>query len=520
MTTAAPSYYGQQLAEQRKLQVVSGDPRLDVADRVAPDTTSGLDFFPKQELAEQLSRRADILLFGGAAGPGKTEWGMEHCIRQMLMYPKNHGIIFRRIYPSLEESVIPRMKDKLAGRAVWNGGRRDFTFPNGSVLSLGHLQKKDDVRQYQGAEFGVVFFEEVTEFLESQFTYMIHRLRRPDLSAHMQPHVIATTNPGGVGHAWVKRWFVDPDETDLPLCATCFGLGQDPTECRDFAGHETGDPVKPEAYKPWRPRPTPRQPRPLVRCFVPGTMDDNPLLQEKDPGYEDRVRTISDQALMQAMLTGDWDVIDQVEGALWKQSWFDDYRKHKLPTTPISRVLAVDPSDGIEAKDADEFGVWVGCMGMDGITYTEYSDGWIDTPAAMAKRATKLARDLQCDLIVIEKNHGGAWLKTVFLQQDPHANIDMVHASHGKLTRAEPVAALFDPRAAFGVRAKMIGFHSDLEGQCTTYIAEPGDESPNHMDAMVWGISHLAFGSVRGPARANQPRGGRVPRGPRGSRYR
>jgi phage terminase large subunit-like protein len=469
--------------------IVSGDWRKDIANVMAPESTEGLTLFPKQELAERLSTQVDELLFGGAAGPGKTEWGMEHVIRQMLMYPRNRGIIFRRVYPSLEESVIPRMKEKLRGRASWNGGRRDFTFPNGSVLTLGHLQYKDSVTVYQGAQFGVIFFEELTEFLRSQYEYMLHRLRPPDLGQGMHPHVVSTTNPGGVGHTWVKRRFVNPPEVDLPL-------------------DEMGDPIPVELSKPWQPRPTDDNPAPTTRAFVPATMEDNPLLMEKDPTYVSRINAISDRGLRLAMKTGDWDAIDQIEGAYWKQSWFDDYRIHRLATEPIRRVLALDPSDGTESKDGDEFGVWAGCKGLDGIGYTEYSDGWMDSPAMMARRAIKEYYDRECDAIIVEKNHGGPWIKTTLLGIDPNVNVIMLHASHGKLVRAEPIAALFDPsRSVDGnVRAKMIDHHPDLEGECTTYRGMPGDASPNRLDAMVWGLFELMIEDLSGPAKIHIPR--------------
>ena len=469
--------------------VTTGNWIEDVVERLAPAVTAGIELFPKQQLAENLSYRTDELLFGGAAGPGKTEWGMEHVIRQMLAHPGNHGIIFRRVFPSLEKSVIPRMKAKLFGRATWHGGRHDFTFPNGSVLTLGHLQLKDSVTIYQGAEFGVVFFEELTEFLESQYTYMLHRLRAPDIKGGIHPHCIATTNPGGVGHAWVKRRFVTPQETSLPLDT------------------ETKKPIQIEVSVPWRPRPTIDNPKPLRRCFIPATMDDNPILMAEDPDYIHRIAAISDRGLREAMKTGDWEVIDQIQGAFWKQSWFDDYRVENVPVTAVRRVLALDPSDGTEAKDGDEFGVWVGCRGIDGHAYTEHTDGWRDSPAAMARKAINLARNMDCDAIVVEKNHGGPWIKTVLLSIDENANVVLVHASHGKLVRAEPVAALFDPeRSADGViRAHMVGHHEVLEGECTTYTGDPGSESPNRMDAMVWGHSELMFDDLTSEAHINIP---------------
>src|SRR5690606_23058004 len=101
---------------------------------------------------------------------------------------------------------------------------------NGSVLELGHLQYEDSVLAYQGAEYGVIGFEEVTEFEESQHEFMRSRLRAP--VDGVRPHMIATTNPGGPGHYWVRRRY-NPRPEDLPA----------------------GQPL-PEPMVPWTPPPT------------------------------------------------------------------------------------------------------------------------------------------------------------------------------------------------------------------------------------------------------------------------
>lgn len=79
--------------------------------------------FPKQLIATELADVTDETLFGGSAGPGKTEWGLEYVIDQMERYPGNRGGVFRRVFPSLSRTIIPRLKAKLLapGRAVYNG---------------------------------------------------------------------------------------------------------------------------------------------------------------------------------------------------------------------------------------------------------------------------------------------------------------------------------------------------------------------------------------------------------------
>jgi phage terminase large subunit-like protein len=424
----------------------------------------------KQALAERLSGVTDELLYGGAAGGGKTEWGLEHVIAEMERHPGNRGIVFRRVFPSLRRSVVPRARMKLHGRARWNGVDHEFTFPNGSVLELGHLQYRDSVADYQGAEYGVIFFEEVTEFLESQYEFMLTRLRAP--VDGVRAHAVATTNPGGHGHRWVKRRWIRPKEVDLAEGT-----------------------ASPRPLEVWRPRATPERPKPGTRCFVPATLADNPALTRRDPDYVQRLRGITDRGLRRAMEVGDWDAIDAVEGALWEQSWLDGGRVLRLPGPDVlRRVVAVDPSDGEEEGDA--YGVAVCSRGMDGVGYVESSHAWRASPRKMAEKTVALSRNTGADAIVVERNHGGKWLREVFRQVDRYANVVEVWASKGKVTRAEPVAALFepDPDAELLYRARLVGEHPELEEELTTFTGGPGEASPNRLDAVVWGLTDLLIG--------------------------
>lgn len=428
---------------------------------------------PKQALATALAGEADETLYGGAAGGGKTEWLLEYAKAQMLGHSWNRGAIFRRVYPSLARTIVPRSKAKYPScGAKWNGVEHTWTFPNGSVLELGALQYEDSVLDHQGAEYGFVAFEEVTEFLESQVEYIIGRLRSP--APGIRPHLAATANPGGKGHRWVKRRWVKPK-----------------------AGDWDGGGPAPAPGEIWRPRPTLERPNPGRRVFVPATLADNPRLTARDPGYLDRLRAISNRALRMAMEKGDWDAIDAVEGALWEQPWFDLGRVrpdhvHKLGV--VERAIALDPSEG--GEHGDEFGVWAGARGVDGVAYTEYSAGWRMSPRKMAEAAIALYHRLRADTLVVEKNHGGLWLREVLLGVDRYANVKMVWASDGKVTRARPVAALFEPdRTREPVqRAALAGEFEELEEELTTFTGAPGEASPNRLDALVWGHWHLVLG--------------------------
>lgn len=440
------------------------------------DSPGGWQPQPKQRVASELAGKVDDLLYGGAAGGGKTEWLIEYVASEMEAKAFNRGVIFRRVFPSLSRTIVPRAKQKLWGRAKWNGQEHTFTFPNGSVLELASLQYADNVYDHQGAEYGIVAFEEITEFLQAQVEYMIGRLRAP--ADGIRPHLVATTNPGGSGHKWVKRWWVKPAADDLPF-----------EELE--GGREV--PTKVEPYKAWRPAKTVDNPTPRSRVFVPATLADNPKLLERDPEYVNRLRANSNRALRKAYEEGDWDAIDAVEGALWVASDLDGGRVRVAPSSQ-RRVVAVDPSDGNE--DGDGFGVCVASRGRDGQMYAEASFEWRMSVRKMAEAAVGIYHQVGADALVVEKNHGGKWMLEVFRQVDPYVNLVVTWASDGKRTRAEPVAALFehDPRALMPYRAHMVGFQADLESELTDTNFSNGEPSPNRLDALVWAGTELMLG--------------------------
>jgi hypothetical protein len=399
---------------------------------------------------------------------------------EMIAYPGNRGVIFRRVFPSLSRTIVPKVRQFVSNYGEYMLARHEVRFYNGSVLELGALQYEHDVEAYQGAEYGVIAFEELTEFTETQYLALVQRLRAP--VDRVRPHAVATTNPGGVGHRWVKRRFVRPEEVDLEPGITVPG----PTEI-------------------WRPRATTEnstadQP-PLSRCFVPAVMDDNAIGLARDPMYRVRLRAHTSRARRHALEMGDWDIIDAVEGALWEQSWLDASRVDEAPDSHL-RVIAVDPSDAKAGGDA--YGVSVASLGLDGRFYVERSEGWHKPIGNLVDDTVALMGEVGADRLVVEKNHGGAWMVETFRQRHPNVKVNTVWASDNKRTRAEPVSVLFEPvgdgkesNGDFPVaRARLVGYHPTLEEQMTTWT--PGMPSPDEMDAMVWAVSELM---VNGPRR-------------------
>ncbi len=187
-------------------------------------------------------------------------------------------------------------------------------------------------------------------------------------------------------------------------------------------------------------------------------------------------------------------------GALWHQGVIDDLRRNRAPA--LKRIVtAIDPSVA-KFGEKDECGIVVAAEGMDGHYYVidDLSGGM--SPDKWARRAVDFGHKKHMgDRIVAEINNGGALVESVLRTIDPNIPYTPVHASRGKRTRAEPVAALYEQG-----RVHHIGMFPKLEDEMTNWDPAVDTESPNRMDALVWAISALidpnmtsgfAFGGVR-----------------------
>ena len=147
-------------------------------------------------------------LYGGQAGGGKSD-ALLMAALQYVDTPGYHAILFRRTYADLERpgALIPRSHEWLQGTdAHWNGRR--WTFPSGAVLDFGYLDNANDIYRYQSSEYQFLGFDELTQFEESWYRYLFSRARRTT-SVNAPVRVRTASNPGGVGHDWVRRRFFD-----------------------------------------------------------------------------------------------------------------------------------------------------------------------------------------------------------------------------------------------------------------------------------------------------------------------
>jgi len=171
-------------------------------------------------------------------------------------------------------------------------------------------------------------------------------------------------------------------------------------------------------------------------------------------------------------------------GALWTNKMLAKAHVNKAPE--LQRiVVAIDPAVTSE-KDSDETGICVAGKGFDERCYILEDLTGTYTPAEWARMAIGAYNDRKADNIIGEANNGGDLIETVIRTFQPNVPYKKVWASRGKVTRAEPVQALYEQN-----RVKHVGDLPALEAQMTTWAAKEGDKSPNNIDAMVWAVSEL-----------------------------
>jgi predicted phage terminase large subunit-like protein len=179
------------------------------------------------------------------------------------------------------------------------------------------------------------------------------------------------------------------------------------------------------------------------------------------------------------------EILEDVQGALWTRDLIEEGRRSKADIPPMRRiVVALDPAVSV-GEDSDETGIIVAGLGIDDHGYVlEDASGKL-APIEWARRAVALYRKWRADRIVAEANQGGALVETTIRVLDANASFKAVHASRGKITRAEPIAALAEQ-----FRIHMVGSFPELEDQLCTFAAG-STGSPDRLDAMVWAFTDL-----------------------------
>jgi len=183
------------------------------------------------------------------------------------------------------------------------------------------------------------------------------------------------------------------------------------------------------------------------------------------------------------------ELLDDMPGALWTRGLIDANRVAQAPG--LRRiVVGVDPAIS-NTGDSDYTGIVVCAIGQDGHGYVLEDRSIRGTPEQWASRAVAAYHDHKADRIVAEKNQGGDMVESTIRHVDPNVAYRGVHASKGKLPRAEPISALYEQG-----RCHHVGVFAGLEEEMCNYV--PGAEkSPDRMDAAVWAFTELFdFGAI------------------------
>ena len=225
------------------------------------------------------------VLYGGSAGGGKSYAMLADPLRYMG-HPQFSGLLLRHTTEELRELIFKSQElyPKIWPGIKWSERKMQWTAPSGARLWMSYLDRDDDVLRYQGLAFSWIGFDELTQWATPYaWNYMRSRLRSTatDLPIFMR----ATTNPGGRGHHWVKKMFIDPSPYNRSFDATDI----DTTEVLRYpAGHS-------KAGKPL-----------FKRRFIPARLSDNPYLSQAGD-YEAMLLSLPEQQRRQ-LLDGDWDI--------------------------------------------------------------------------------------------------------------------------------------------------------------------------------------------------------------------
>jgi phage terminase large subunit-like protein len=183
------------------------------------------------------------------------------------------------------------------------------------------------------------------------------------------------------------------------------------------------------------------------------------------------------------------ELLEDTPGALWTHELIEEGRRAKADVPPMRRiVVAIDPSVSV-SEASDETGIIAAGLGVDGHGYVLEDASGKFSPIEWARRAVTLYHKLGADRIIAEANQGGAMVETTIRTVDANVPFKGVHASRGKITRAEPIAALAEQ-----FRIHLVGGFPELEDQLCTYAAGSSG-SPDRFDAMVWAFTELMLDS-------------------------
>lgn len=407
----------------------------------------------KQQAGLLLNEIREVL-YGGAAGGGKSDWLLMGAL-QYADVPGYAALLLRRTYPELrmEGGLIERAFEWLGPTdATWHASELKWEFPSGAVLQFGHLDGQHDHLRYQGSEWQYVGFDELTQFRELQYRYLFSRLRR--LAGVRVPiRMRAASNPGGPGHEWVKTRFAIYRETDEDP--------DSPLVCHN-----------------------PRWVAENQRAFLPAGLRDNPHLDRDE--YERSLAELTPRERAQ-LLKGDWDAV--AAGDLFKREFFEI-----LPEAPSGQAVRYWDLAATEPHAANQDPDWTVGLKLvradGGCWFVEHVARFRKRPHGVEEAMRAIATQDGTSVPVWIEQEPGASGKAIIahFQRDvlPGHEVRGNAPSDGKGVRARPVASKAEAGLVKLVRGPWNGaFLDELE-------AFPNGDHDDQVDALSGAFSRLS----------------------------
>ena len=419
---------------------------------------SEVKWTPKQiEAGELLASPAQHILLYGGSRSGKTFLFVRWVIMRALKAPMSRHIILRFRLAHIKSSIVmdtfPRVMRVCFPHYKYELNKSDLyaVMPNGSEIWFGGLDDKDRTERILGNEYATIYFNECSQIPWNSRNVAITRLAQrvdqivDDVRSPLPLKAYYDENPPDKGH-WTYRMFI---------------------ECRDPESREG-----------------------LPNQYLYGHMRLNPAdnVENLGDGYLDTLKQLSGR-YQKRFLLGEFR--DAAPNALFTDETLDRWRVMTAELPDMLRVVvAVDPSgaDDEDNVDADEIGIVVAGLGLDGVCYILEDLTCKAGPATWGRVATDAYERHAANTIVGEVNYGGAMVAHVIRTSRAGTPFQKVTASRGKVVRADPVAALCETG-----KVRIVGRMTPLEDELCAFTTHGyvGDRSPNRADAMIWAVSAL-----------------------------
>lgn len=343
---------------------------------------------PHQQQCKALLNPTQEVLYGGAVGGGKSSFILMKSL-QYVHVPGYASLVLRRTYPELSQSdgLIPRSHEWLSDtKAHWNGTDKIWTFPSGARLSFGHMQYENDKYNYKGGAYQNINFDEVTDFTESQYTYLFSRQRKPE-EMDVPLSFCATGNPDGVGYDWVKKRFITSNHPQRP--------------------------------------------------YIPAKLEDNPFLNLDS--YEQSLSQLN-PIVRQKLRYGDWEIM--ADGLLFQKEWFD-YLDAVPYTVYPSKVRFWDLASTI-SENADYSASALVTQQGEHLYVEEVTQDRL-TGLGLENRIQKKAQEDGKSVHIVLEQEGGShskqYLETLHRQYFQSYNFHIQRPQGSKEMRAQPFAS-------------------------------------------------------------------------------